>query len=934
MVKLKRNMLSIALMSATMLVVGNAQAQSQQEEATREKISKEEGKQESDKDAAKEIDKVVVTGIRSGIEDAIETKKDSSQIVEAISAEDIGKLPDSSIADSIARLPGVTAQRERGRATQIQIRGFAGDFATTLLNGREQASTSDNRSAEFDQYPSELLSQVIIYKTADASLVGQGLSGTVDLQTIDPLSYDDRVISMQYRYDQNENNGDTESGSRYSFVYVDQFLDNTLGVSFGYAYMDSPAPGFQNEAWGYPNERWDGTQNVPAVPGHPGTHILGGDKVYKFDSDFQREGYAGTIQFKPNDFYETSFDAFYSTYDKSEMKSGLEFGTIWGTANGPDDLLGYTIGANDTVTSSQWKNVTPVIRNDSNPINNTTQAYGWNNIFTFNENWKMIVDLSTSEATSKFSLLETYAGLTGNGKTTLDINLNGSGDYNDFTFGTDLGNPANLQLVDAGNWGQDGYLKNFEVKDSLDAYRLDFVRSFSEGGISSIEFGVNYTDRSKTKSSDEYQLCINSDIQNGCGNHYDSAAYPGSTQSFGVGGIPTLATYDPRQLLNSGFYTLKGKNHPDIANKNWQVDETLTTWYAQANIDSEFDNGVRMTGNVGVQYVAVDQSSTGYATYAGDVAGQLVTNSSSYGNFLPSINLNFNFAENQFIRAAIAQQMARPRMDAMRASYDVSIAQGNCNGVPGPVWCGTGGNPELKPWLATAYDLSYEWYFTSEAGNTGYLSAAYFYKDLDTYIYYANVPHDYAGEPLPPPGPGQVPGVNYPGSTIGMINQPINGTGGVMKGYELTASVPLDALWKPLEGFGIQATYSSNSSNIEPFPGANQPIPGLSEEIWNATAYWERWGWSVRYSARYRSAFRGETRGFGADLSVIDISAETVQDAQIQYTFRSGTLENLSFYLQMSNIGDEPFRSDNGQNRPINYFEYGRQTLLGLSYKF
>ena len=194
---LKRNILSVALMSATMMLATNAQAQSQQEQETRDKISKEEGKEEADPDAATEIDRVVVTGLRASIENSIETKRDNSQIVEAISAEDIGQLPDQSIADALARLPGLTAQRDRGRATQIQIRGFAGDFSTTLLNGREQATTNDNRAAEFDQYPSELLSQVVVYKTADASLVGQGLSGTVDLQTVNPLSFDDRVISAR-----------------------------------------------------------------------------------------------------------------------------------------------------------------------------------------------------------------------------------------------------------------------------------------------------------------------------------------------------------------------------------------------------------------------------------------------------------------------------------------------------------------------------------------------------------------------------------------------------------------------------------------------------------------------------------------------------------------------------------------------------------------
>ena len=120
---------------------------------------------------------VVVTGYRTSLRNAIQQKRTSDQIVESISAEDIGKLPDNSIAESIARLPGITAQRLNGRDSVISIRGLSPDFTTTLLNGREQVSTGDNRSAEFDQYPSELISGVVVYKTPEAGLVGQGPRG-------------------------------------------------------------------------------------------------------------------------------------------------------------------------------------------------------------------------------------------------------------------------------------------------------------------------------------------------------------------------------------------------------------------------------------------------------------------------------------------------------------------------------------------------------------------------------------------------------------------------------------------------------------------------------------------------------------------------------------------------------------------------------------
>src|SRR5690606_17346440 len=242
MLKPERNLLSVALASAIVLAAANAHAQT---------ADAQEDPQEAGEVA--ELETVVVTGIRRGIEDAIAAKRESTSIVEAISAEDIGKLPDMSIADSLARLPGLTAQRFGNRPQEINIRGFAGDFSTTLLNGREQVSLGNNRGVEFDQYPSELMSQVMVYKTPDAQLVGQGLSGTVALRTVRPLSFAERVTAVNLRGGMNrlEDNGDW--GSRASISYIDQFADDTVGIAVGYARMDNPTQGRQFESWGYDN---------------------------------------------------------------------------------------------------------------------------------------------------------------------------------------------------------------------------------------------------------------------------------------------------------------------------------------------------------------------------------------------------------------------------------------------------------------------------------------------------------------------------------------------------------------------------------------------------------------------------------------------------------------------------------------------------------
>lgn len=144
---------------------------------------------------------IVVTGFRAALRSATAKKKNSETVVESVTAEDIGKLPDNSIAESIARLPGLAAQRSTsgGRAEFISIRGFGPDFSTTTLNGRQQTTTNDSRGVEFDQYPSEILAGVDIYKTAEADHTAAGLVGSIDMRTIRPLDYGHRVLAVGIR---------------------------------------------------------------------------------------------------------------------------------------------------------------------------------------------------------------------------------------------------------------------------------------------------------------------------------------------------------------------------------------------------------------------------------------------------------------------------------------------------------------------------------------------------------------------------------------------------------------------------------------------------------------------------------------------------------------------------------------------------------------
>ena len=898
---MKRNLLSVALATATLMIATAAQAQDASATADRQAPPEETA---TPADDATELDRVTVTGIRRGIEDAIEAKRTSTSIVESVSAEDIGKLPDMSIADSLARLPGLTAQRFGNRPQEINIRGFAGDFSTTLLNGREQVSLGNNRGVEFDQYPSELMSQVMVYKTPDAQLVGQGLSGTVDLRTVRPLSFAERVTAVNLRGDMNRLEDSDEWGSRASISYIDQFADDTVGIAVGYARMDNPTQGRQFESWGYDNG------------------VLGGANLHAIEGDNQRDGLMGVLEWKPSDQYHSTLDVFYSQFDKEEAKRGLQMGLVWGNGS---TLVGGTTNDSGTMTEAHWENVKPiVVRNDYNAADDDMFAFGWNQAIAITPNWTVTTDLGHSSAKRNERILEVYAGLPDGGRDTVDLAYNPNG-YFDFTLGQDYTNPDGLRMFDPGGWGgeraQAGYLKDFEVRDALTSLRIDLTRTFDTGFVSALHFGANLTDRTKSRASSEATLCMTA----ACTENVEGvipAQYVTDT-SFGHFGLPGVLGLDALAMLNDGVFHLWRKDHADISNKNWEVDEEVSTFYVQADIDTDLGS-IPVRGNIGAQLVSVDQTSTGVATFQGVALGEAATRGASSTEVLPSLNLSFELPADQMVRVAAARQMARPRMDDLRANagYGYDAQRG--------ILTGGGGNPELEPWLADAYDVSYEKYF----GGKGYVSAAYFYKDLKTYIYNQTTEFDYRQLPIPMDfDPALLPDNWWQGE----YSQPMNGEGGTLDGFELAVSVPLDLVWAPLEGFGVVASYSETDSEIEPLgPGTTEPLPGLSRYVSNITAYYERFGFSARVAHRKRSRFLGEVQGAGGDRSKVYFDGESVTDLQLGYTFQDGPMQDLSLLLQVNNLENEPYRTihDGLSERPHQYFEFGRTYLLGVNYKF
>jgi iron complex outermembrane recepter protein len=942
----KLNPIAAACAAAFLLASTNSFAQQASTATTTEEQQALAAKKKKEGEAV-ELDAVKVTGIRRSIENAIEKKKESTSIVEVISAEDIGKLPDNSIADAISRAPGITSQRIAGRASEINIRGFAGDFSTTLLNGREQVSVGDNRGVEFDQYPSELIGGVTIYKTPDARLVGQGVSGTVDLQTLKPLSYSERSISLNARGEQNSlgdvNPDFSANGSRISATYIDQFADNTFGVAIGFARLDSPGESQQWEATGYQTNVASrrpepGNPNPLFNPNDPLFDVLyqSGSKQRAGSTDNVRTGVMGIFEYRPNDTFRSELDIFYSKFEKAEVARGMEMGLGWTGAEPTGGTPGEVFDLRHVV-SGTFTGITPVQKHELNTANDDIFSIGWNNKLKLNEDWTAVLDLSGSSAKRDDQVLELYAGATDAADNplpqTVTFTINPSTGLPTYTFSRNNSDPSVVRLTDSSGWGQAGYLKDFKVRDDQVALRLNLKRDFLEGAFSSVEFGVNYAERDKSRQSIEYilRLAAGSAVPT----NIPSGLLLSPVIQDLTGGWPIVA-FDLQGALDSGLYVRSLNSPGDVYDKNWKVNEQVTTAFAQLNIDTQWGS-VPVRGNVGAQFIQTDQSSDGFGANGAGTIATPITGGAKYNDFLPSLNLSFELPYDQFIRFGAAKTLARARLDRMRASNQYSCNFEAPNQFHGTLlgtqcfWRGNAGNPQLEPTRTNSFDLAYEKYFDTKA----FIGLAYFYKKLTTYDYEQDAQFDFTGYVNP--------GTLTPVSNTGIVRYFLNGTGGYVKGFEFNASFPLSMVWDKLDGFGFTFNASDIKSSVETNgPGSARPLPGLSTLSANGTFYYENHGFSARISKRYRDSFLGEDRGFAGNRAFDYYSPEVITDIQIGYAFKDGTsLEGLSLLLQVNNLTNDPYgqyylRDGDGgsQVAPKRYGEYGRTVLLGLNYKF
>jgi TonB-dependent receptor len=883
-----------------------------------------------------EVEEVVVTGIRGSLRDALTVKRTAIQVVDAISAEDVGDFPDKNIGEAIQRVPGVQISRQDGEGRGVSIRGADPSLIRVELNGVTALSLTvgGGRDVDFRDLPVEFLSRVEVVKTPTAEMTEGGI-GTVRVFTRKPLDQPEGYLagSAQGVYSDLAD----EYDPKLALIASKAFLDGTLGVLLSTQYEQRHI--YSN------NARTTGwLRRAPAASGAGATPGRGTDvdadgtldwipEIPRFIIDRRettRTAFNGVVQWKPSDSFELYLD---STYSRGYEKVGSMLMQLGGAA-GLIDYANSTVGPDNTVshielTSSAAFPIDLAYRN----INGSLEREQYNAIL--GSSWttgQWTFDGRLSYARGEVQNDEKNSTATIFGVPRAVIDYTGSEGAPNMSFpGIDTTDGALVNNLAAvfnprnNDQQEDGAQFNVEFKPEL-----SWLTSIKAGverrelDVDSLLYSrtIQITSRTPPPASSGATTTVSvpqatiADIVNTHSGvnrvpFFDTGdlGFPGGIKYWNDNGDATYeATIDASGLTMDPY---GGVNvNPNTAGTfqnlldTWSVEETTLAGYVQAGF--KFDNPVvPITALLGVRYFDTDTLSSGYTRVnsAGVVSFPTASRAGGYNDWLPSLNVRFDFSDKLVGRLTAGDVMARPNPAqlAFRRSLDAAVNR-----------TGSQGNPDLLPYQARQYDLGLEYYVS----DLSYVSVGYFRNEISRFIINQTFLED----------------VNNDGMPF-TITRPVNGNDKVtVDGFEIGGQLAFDFLPGAWRNFGIVA--NATFSNDKGFKGTNLltgealPFPGVSELSYNASIYFENDRFSIRTAYNWRDDWlinpsgRGLLPEFNEDYGTLDASASW------------NVNEHVTAFLDVVNLLDEQRIENNNPFRRIGNETFGKRYFLGVRAKF
>lgn len=952
------------------------------------------------------IEEVVVTGIRGSLANAIEEKRNSDNLIEAIYAEDIGKLPDQNLAEVLENVTGIQITREAGVGTGVQIRGTNAN--RTEINGVSTVGSGAGRSGiDFEDVSAAIIAAVEVTKAPEAKTIEGSVGGTINLKTIRPLGLTEPLAAFRVQGEDSSLSTDSGLQPRVSGTWGDNWTTGSgdIGVVISASYSEQDVNAFRPRA---DRDNFSPANHGMGPAEEPFDYLPIQFFVQDYDNfEYETVNIAGTLEWAPNDALTVYFDTVINDQERRQESSRVqtsgmsslifdanitEFETVdFGTLEGEDglqDLGSIQAAARGVVPAQSASPFDPNLRLSSDTNSRLTDS----EIFRLGTDWQRgrlsgRIEVSTSNSDSTTPSINTTLnfinpnvpfGEPNENGTPIEFDLTGGS----LTFGVATGAanaPTTAQLLDPANYRlRDVNISRDIAENSEDAFRVDFSYDMTDSSefLTSVDFGYRFNDTTSLRDEIGENVGLRNMDDAPPGDLFASLLTAGPNNFNDADGrslfFPDFLLIDPEQVaadqdavlatLNDALAThhaITGSTQGGIDSPTsstsafFDISEETNALYVQAN----FESGI-FRGNAGLRYIETDVSSVGNTVTDG--VATPTTTKGSYGFALPRLNLVADVGEDVVIRFGWGKDIRRPDFDDLSTSFTFSTS-------PNPAV--ELGNPDLEPEEVTSIDLSVEWYFAPAS----VLSVGYFNKER-TGLFTRNdedpiedengfrdiTPPCEAGgifNPIADPNvfapPGTPPGVCVPAS------QTINGAGTTtQQGVEIAFQYDL-AQWEDrlgwASGFGFIANYTNqNFGGSEEFLSAfsrpttvfnalgatdvvtlRAPLLDLSENAFNITTYYEKYGISARVRYTWREAFRSDDFG---STSSFPWGFPVVQDdrGQLNASVSYAVNDNLSVGIEAVNLTEEDVVQYCVNEGALLCFQglTDRRVTIGASYRF
>ena len=883
-----------------------------------------------------ELERFEVRGYRASFAKAINTKRTSENIIDGVSAEDIGKLPDTNIAEALQRVTGVQIQRDGGEGTFVSIRGLHPTFTKVTLNGQ---SITPSRTQRFGQegfnlsiVPPNIANSLEVIKSPSANMDEGGIGGTVNITKIRPLDLGSNRYSATGQL-VHDSLRDTITPHLYAFA-SNVFNDGRLGASIGGHFFRRRVQ----------RQFVDGEDSPRGLGG---TDFIYQERVRAEDRNQDNDDYglSATLQFRPNDTLELYVDSTFSKRDYDVETTQFQFGFRDGEINESDTRIAANADNHlTTVPLGDFRGLRYLGRAmiGDDKLFTLLGGANWGISDTFSLTIEAAYSLSQQFGTDTILFPALFNGgdfdLTPNDPddtialvhfATGDRDYSGVG-FEDISGLYDFSNPSNYELGRVGSGlrelhteGEDQSIKAFAVKD---------YESFA------LEFGLKFTE--VTERQDRFRNVIHGEIRDeitskiiAAGNRIIKENHATSLIE-GIGPTPFLETYD---------FGLKNKDpsqldfFSDGVDDQYFAQRDIFASYLMAGFDQVW-NTVPASGNVGIRLVKDDSLLRGFGESLGSsgsgitrvpVDGQgnvlggftLVEENRDYTKVLPSLNLKFDLRENFVTRFAAARVMRRPEIrdqtPYFELDFDLDPITEEIDFTSGG--SGDNGNPDLVPFLANQLDLSFEYY----TGDFGLLALGLFYKDVENFIDAEEIYE----RMIPILGPdGVVRDVAFE------VTQAVNGGGASVQGIELT--MQRDFRFLNVEGFGASLNFTFTESEAD---SDGQSLPGTSKGSGNAILFYENDTFGLRAAYNYRSRFRTGTTDYRHSIRSLEGSAYYQLNERLKMQLSFVNVFKFPYHRRFRGSGDFAVRGLSVDDISTNWTSYnraGRQIYLGASMSY